>query len=74
MFIFFVYKKDYKIPSSPGTSKGGVNVFARAMAFFNKAKQGTPRKDLSYFILLNIMFSLKLLNNRIVPDKTCDFQ
>lgn len=56
MFIFFVHKKDNKVPPSPGTSEGCINIFAWAMAFFNRAKFRTFLKNLNYFRLLDTMF------------------
>ena len=44
------------------------------MTFLNKPEMGVIIHNLSYFILMDIMFSDKFFNNIFKPNKSINFQ
>jgi hypothetical protein len=73
-FVFLEHEERDQVAACIGSSQSSIDIFSGPVARFNKAEMRIIAKDLSDLILLDIVFSLQLVDDLINPDDPADFQ
>jgi len=73
-FVFLEHEEHDQAAAGIGSPQSSIDIFSGPVARFNKAEMRIIAKDLSDLILLDIVFSLQLVDDLIDPDNPADFQ
>src|SRR3990172_2705597 len=72
--VFLKYEEYNQVAARVGSSHCSIDVFSGTVACFDEAEMRIVAKNLSDFILLNIVLAFQFVDDLVDPDDSADFQ